>query len=498
MKITAIEIENFKIYETKTRIPFRDFNLFAGANSAGKSTVYQVLFCLAQSAGFGRSRTDSVPTLVLNGRFVQLGLPSDVLSNLDKGSLMIGIEWDGNKGAEFRFRRNLSGEGQKNEGPQLELDSFALWMNDSESGIQKVIASQEDDYWNVRATRALDFTEGLMYTCVEAATVGDDSTAVASGEQGSRVLADEVEFTAPARSLVFYGLILHSMSIQFSQISNTVHADYQQILDVNKIRDEAERRRLNTEEFRLRNVLSVPMTGLLYSLDSLEFILPFRGFPLAFYSRDQGLPEWLRDYLDRENTLVAGKFDFEERTIKKDIGRTAVQYWVADFFHLCDSITVTPVAAGAAFSVSIHQNGKELPLRSAGFGTSQLIPIIVRIVLGESGAVYVIDEPETHLHPKLQSRLAEFFVQMAMTGRQIVLETHSEYFIRKLIALMLERPEAGNAMRLNWVDGGTVRDIDFDELGYVVAPPADFMSEHDRMVDELSVLRLRKLNDIDD
>jgi len=72
------------------------------------------------------------------------------------------------------------------------------------------------------------------------------------------------------------------------------------------------------------------------------------------------------------------------------------------------------------------------PLRSWGFGVSQVLPIIALCLLAPPNTMVVLKEPELHLNPSLQRALADFFVVMVQSGRQILVETHSEYLITRL------------------------------------------------------------------
>jgi predicted ATPase len=67
-----------------------------------------------------------------------------------------------------------------------------------------------------------------------------------------------------------------------------------------------------------------------------------------------------------------------------------------------------------------------------GTGVSQLLPVLVLGLLAQLDDTLVIEHPELHLHPRLQTRLADFFLFLALTRRQVLVETHSEYIINRL------------------------------------------------------------------
>src|SRR5690606_34480040 len=77
-------------------------------------------------------------------------------------------------------------------------------------------------------------------------------------------------------------------------------------------------------------------------------------------------------------------------------------------------------------------------LSDMGYGVSQLIPIILacypiygfdpyfqEVYINQK--VIAVEEPETNLHPALQSKLADFFIEASKKFQiQFVIETHSE------------------------------------------------------------------------
>jgi predicted ATPase len=53
----------------------------------------------------------------------------------------------------------------------------------------------------------------------------------------------------------------------------------------------------------------------------------------------------------------------------------------------------------------------------------------------------VIEQPELHLHPAMQLKLADFLLACVKTGRQILVETHSEHLVNRLRLRSAENPE---------------------------------------------------------
>lgn len=67
-----------------------------------------------------------------------------------------------------------------------------------------------------------------------------------------------------------------------------------------------------------------------------------------------------------------------------------------------------------------------------GCGTSQILPIIVQSLLSDDESLIIVEQPELHLHPKVQADLADFFVNVSSENNKFVLETHSDYFIERI------------------------------------------------------------------
>jgi predicted ATPase len=89
-----------------------------------------------------------------------------------------------------------------------------------------------------------------------------------------------------------------------------------------------------------------------------------------------------------------------------------------------------------------------------GFGITKLIATLINIeyAILTSDSNIAIEEPENHLHPKYQSLLAEMFVDAHKNyGINFIIETHSEYLIRKLQTLVAKKELKPNEVSLQYV-----------------------------------------------
>ena len=87
---------------------------------------------------------------------------------------------------------------------------------------------------------------------------------------------------------------------------------------------------------------------------------------------------------------------------------------------------------GHELKITTDIQDMEQDLTHVGVGVSQILPILVMCFLAGKGESIILEQPELHLHPKVQTRLADFFVSINALGKQCILETHSEYLINRL------------------------------------------------------------------
>jgi predicted ATPase len=182
----------------------------------------------------------------------------------------------------------------------------------------------------------------------------------------------------------------------------------------------------------------------------------------------------------------------EKKSIKKyelrdkDKLIDSVNWWLSDFMKLPPIHSINELS-GVINQVKVDSLGIKLDLTDVGFGVSQILPIIVECLRMAEGETIILEQPEIHLHPSLQSKLADFFICMAKSGKNLVVETHSEHFIYRLCLRIAqeESNDTRNLINILFVScdeenkSSITKPIDVNQYGEIENWPVGFFDEND-------------------
>lgn len=125
-------------------------------------------------------------------------------------------------------------------------------------------------------------------------------------------------------------------------------------------------------------------------------------------------------------------------------------------------------------------------LTHVGVGVSQALPIVVLSLLSDTGSTLIFEQPELHLHPRVQTRLADFFMSLIFAGKQCIVETHSEYLVsrlRYLSAMAVDVP-ISKLIKIYFVekpsDQSIYTEVKITETGVISNWPNGFFDETER------------------
>ncbi len=135
--------------------------------------------------------------------------------------------------------------------------------------------------------------------------------------------------------------------------------------------------------------------------------------------------------------------------------------------------------------ISMHMKSKSAPISiniaDSGFGTSQIFPIILEGLRMEMGDTLILEQPEIHLHPKMQMQMADFFVALAKSKKRVLVETHSDHIIYRLVRRIIEDKIDPDLIKIYFIkpteDGSTYEEIKIDEIKGIIKWPKDFFDQ---------------------
>ena len=142
------------------------------------------------------------------------------------------------------------------------------------------------------------------------------------------------------------------------------------------------------------------------------------------------------------------------------------------------------------FQLQVKAIGPKTNIIDVGYGVSQILPILVRIVKARQGTLFLVQQPEVHLHPKGQAELTSLLVDLNKNKKSFVVETHSDAMIdRARIEIMKKRIKPEDVSLIYLEPSGNkveVHNISFDEQANMIDVPGSyrdfFLKESDKLL----------------
>lgn len=495
--IRSLTLENFKSFRERTVLDLGNLTVLSGLNSSGKSSIYQAFLLLIQTLkrSSNNLRGARVPSLNLNGEWVELGEFSDILSCKDEESIKCGIGLENGTEVELDFSNSTQFDDINRLISFVPLSYlyFKLAVSNTHSVLME--AKLSGNNWNVKSYRNLVFEDPrIPYLVMDYLQSKIDKKFRVADE----ILLDLVEFDKITKIDMRDGFV-NALTIPMKQLPKCFKPEYRPFLDLEDLMALLADNGISTDELQITNGYGSDEKEILDSVVyRTHYIGPFRGFPKKYYYKGNNVNyDLLLSSLILESSKIPCRFDFKNDVVIFESASDALEYWLVEHLGLAKSIEIRPLLNGDILQAILKNENIEVPINHMGFGTGQIVPVIYQVLMSPQG-FFIVDEPEIHLHPSMQSKLADFFLNMAMIGKQVILETHSEHLINRLIYLTLKYPAIREKIRMYWVaHNGTeshVERIETDSLGFIVNAPAGFMDETPKLISELNAMRFERID----
>lgn len=439
--LTQLRITNFKAWKDTGALRLAPLTVLFGENSAGKTSIPQLLLLLKQTVEspdrqralhLGDSRT-----------LVDVGTYDDVVhAHEPKNALSFSLEW--RLAAPVRVDDPVSHDEYRGDRLSFEATLGA------------------DDRHQPRV-------DALAYRLVDGETPALDLAMARRAESAQR---KEFELASQRYALVRQPGRASPLPspVRFYGFPDEVAAYYQNAAFASDFALELER-----------------------LLKGLYYVGPLREYPKRLYLWSGEVPEHVGARGERavEAILAAADRSFDWTPEQKTMALPELVAARLRKMGLIHAFEARPLGANRReyeVVVQTSPSRPEVKLSDVGFGVSQVLPVIVECFYVPARSTVIFEQPEMHLHPRVQADLADLFVD-AIHARedgsprdcQFLVESHSEPFLRRLQRRIAEEELTKDDVALYFVSGSEgearIEALDIDGYGNIRNWPEGFFGD---------------------
>lgn len=218
------------------------------------------------------------------------------------------------------------------------------------------------------------------------------------------------------------------------------------------------------------------------SFNNLFYIGPLRTYPQRYYPISGEIPIDVGFRGEKAIDVIVSYSKKSKEVLKK------VNKWIKKFELGSNVRTVETEEFHIAALNILHSKIKKgkrgklnVNITDMGFGTSQVLPIIIEGFYVPENSMIMIEQPEVHLHPKMQADLADVLIDITKTNKRLIIETHSEHLINRLQRRIAEGEIAAESIKIYYFEmtenGTLVRKVNLDKYGRLEDWPQGFFEE---------------------
>ena len=447
MKITDLQISNFRCF-TEARLRIAPITLVTGANSAGKSSLFAPLLAAAQ--------TDGMPVMLSpNGRYIDMGDHRAMVHRHRSDSVLrITFQGESESGEPTAITSEFSYDEASPASRLLSLSCIG--------GYYQLRVRREDDGYNLSYEVAPSKSHYLR-------NMRDDSAISAFYDAINTLLASATKDTSTdaAPSIPYPGRLLRKIKNGDTLRGSLSFAEPRGFFAA-----------LHRDNILMSLFVASELSREIASFQtSFGHVSSFRLAPERTYyevsKADLRVGRYGENYVEQLSQWEStGSPGIDQ--LRKDLADLGV----------LSALEIGRLGGGRLELVGRPKDKSSITnLADLGFGTSQVLPILVAVNQLPKDSMFTVSQPETHLHPEVQAQLADYFVRVARERElRFIVETHSEYLINRLRILVADGtiPEEDVSMVYVMNDGerATVCPIEVRVDGQMVGAPEEFFDTY--------------------
>ncbi len=469
--LKSISLKNYKCFDKlkvdgDEELEIAPLTILCGVNSSGKSSIIKSLLMLKQS--FEDNSISN--SMLFNGKYVDNGSFSEIKCDYTKSSTFtISNSFEIAKltkkitkdATNLRDLRRL----YYNNNIQKFVIHYSIFVVNGDNLFYSNKISKIDISIDVYKNNEIDFISNLSLKKIykNKYNIYFENIPDVSGKLGSySVDACTCYFNAMTLNSIYKESMNNIIKLfipAIISIFNIVSTQYSQIKYIAPLRENPKRRYIID-----KNVNDVGLSG--------------ENTPLLLEKVSSKLWTSILAPVDENN------IKFSESQVTEDIFVNILNSWM----KYLELGVISVEANEEIIKVKINRHN----ISDVGFGVSQALPILTEGIFLSPNQTLLLEQPEIHLHPKMQMRMADFLLSLTILKKQVVVETHSDHFINRIVRRYMEDKIIRDNVNIYFIDKdkhglSSITKIHIDEVNGAICENENFFyqfaSETERIID---------------
>ena len=478
--LTKLGLRNFKAFGDEMQYAdLAPITLIYGPNSGGKSSIIQALLMLKQSSEAAERRV--AMKLVPRGDYVDLGSVEAFIHNHDTNrifemevavqgwpaSVRRGVHYFPVTTTRLEFPTITTDDTHQLKAIQLKSEEVA---HSGREGFEiQLERSSDDESVSFRWRNESSIKSFERY-------IKHVDTAASQGDSFSRLVQQSFDKAKHGKSTSSEDMGSRLRNFQFEPTQGLQFT----LVESSRYGHEADNELVDEVKIPVFQTWFISLR-----LEGLSHIGPHRNAPQRAYEtygrirRDTAgvFGEFTPHILGNDENIVA--------STNKWFAKCEIPYRLEVHSQKGDILT----GDRTVLELSDKREGgiRQLTLTDVGFGINQILPVIVEGVIASDRTICV-EQPEIHLHPRLQANIADLLIETSRTGKdnsgnQWIVETHSELLVLRLQRRIREGIISHKDVSVLYVDpqddgSSTIQRLELDEDGtFIDEWPQGFFEE---------------------
>ena len=425
-----LHLENFKAFRLLDKLDIKPITILCGTNSCGKSSILQSILLAKQTV----EARQVGQTLLLNGRFTHLGMFENIIfEKRSQNEVTLGFSCSWKKDTIVE-----SSDYSRFTLPISFIIERLMPERRRRIGDSKLLFHYKVTFKLGARRSPKTHIKPVLVTSLELSTeieLSDKQIIDGSHISLKNIHKDEYEITwANVRSL------------QQKSGQSTAKVRFMNLMPYWIAVDEKgnrRRRRVSMDTWLFSEFLE-------HTFATYRYIGPLREEPSRRYIYEDEVTEiglkgenaayiCLTEYDSKINDFYL--FDNESDSFYKPTESIklgdALKAWL-------NTMSINKFAPTSSYEIvylnleSASSKNTIVNIADVGFGVSQILPIVIEGLRMPRGHTLILEQPEIHLHPKLQMQMADYFISLALSQKRVIVETHSDHIINRLVRRIVE------------------------------------------------------------